>query len=85
MRPTSPIEATGPGGVAGRCLCGAFAFTHAAPVGAITACHCTQCRQLSGHYAASSDADEGRLAWTATGGLGTWAGPAGSTRGFCRT
>ena len=49
----------------GSCLCGANRFTLPGPMGAVTACHCSQCRKTSGHYAASFDADEASLIWQA--------------------
>ena len=49
----------------GSCLCGANRFTLPGPMGAVTACHCSQCRKTSGHYAASFDAEEASLVWQA--------------------
>ncbi|MCR9151380.1 MAG: GFA family protein [Rhodobacteraceae bacterium] len=49
----------------------------------MTACHCGQCRRLSGHYAASFDADESALAWQNRDGLAEYGTPAGGRRGFC--
>ncbi|MGB2893467.1 MAG: GFA family protein, partial [Albidovulum sp.] len=65
------------------CLCGACAFDLPGPAGAITACHCTQCRKLSGHYSASFDADESRLVWRRRAALKEYATPGGGCRGFC--
>ncbi len=65
------------------CLCGAVAFTLPAPAGDITACHCTQCRKLSGHYAASFDADESAARYSSRTGLAEYETPAGGRRGFC--
>lgn len=66
-----------------RCLCGAVAFALPGPAGTVTACHCGQCRRLSGHYAASFDADESALAWQNRDGLAEYGTPAGGRRGFC--
>jgi hypothetical protein len=68
--------------LAGSCLCGANKFTIDGPMGEVTACHCTQCRKTSGHFAASFDVEEDAVIWAekvvveavATGG---------SSRGFC--
>lgn len=37
----------------GQCLCGAVKFNVAGPLKDVSACHCGQCRQWSGHYWAS--------------------------------
>lgn len=65
------------------CLCGGAAFRLPGPAGAITACHCAQCRKLSGHYAASFDADEGTLDWRRRDTLAEYRTPGGGRRGFC--
>ena len=65
------------------CLCGGTAFGLPGPAGAITACHCTQCRKLSGHYSASFDADERALKWRRRDTLADYRTPGGGTRGFC--
>lgn len=65
------------------CLCGACAFGLPGPAGAITACHCRQCRKLSGHYSASFDADEGSLDWRRRDTLAEYRTPGGGRRGFC--
>jgi hypothetical protein len=65
------------------CLCGGCRFTLPAPAGGIGACHCTQCRKLSGHFSASFDAEESTLVWEARQTLAEYRGPAGSRRGFC--
>lgn len=66
------------------CLCGGTAFRLPGPAGEITACHCTQCRRLSGHYAASFDADETALLWLRRETLAEHETPGGGRRGFCR-
>lgn len=38
----------------GSCLCGAVRFQITAPLGAVTACHCAQCRKSSGHHSAAT-------------------------------
>ena len=40
------------------CLCGGVRLTATALGPEVTACHCTQCRKLSGHFAASFDVAE---------------------------
>jgi hypothetical protein len=66
------------------CLCGAVRFTLPGPAGAITACHCSQCRRLSGHYSASFDVEERDVRHAPTGSLGEYETPGGGRRGFCR-
>ena len=67
----------------GRCLCGGCAFTLPGPAGDITACHCHQCRKLSGHFAASFDAEEAALVWSARDTMREYETPGGGRRGFC--
>lgn len=65
------------------CLCGAVAFSLPGPAGDVTACHCSQCRKLSGHYSASFDADEAGLTWRRKEGLAEYETPGRGRRGFC--
>ena len=66
----------------GSCLCGANRFTLPGPMGAVTACHCSQCRKTSGHYAASFDADDASLIWQARK-TASFTTPGGGRRSFC--
>lgn len=68
----------------GACLCGGCAFSLPAPAGEVTACHCTQCRKLSGHFSASFDAEETALVWERRDTLAEYATAGGGRRGFCR-
>lgn len=68
----------------GSCLCGANQFTLPGPMGEVTACHCRQCRKLSGHFAASFDAQETTLDWQMRS-VTEFATPGGGQRGFCPT
>ena len=68
----------------GSCLCGAIAFTVSAPLKEPDACHCGQCRKLSGHHSASFDADEAALRWLARDRLAEFATPGGGRRGLRR-
>ena len=65
------------------CLCGAVRFVLPGPAGAVTACHCSQCRRLSGHFATSFDVDETALRYTARATLAEYQTPGGARRGFC--
>lgn len=84
-RPDGPPPPPGaaPAELSGTCLCGACRFTLLGPAGRITACHCGQCRKLSGHHSASFDADEAALRWLARDRLAEFATPGGGRRGFC--
>ncbi|MFM2355290.1 MAG: hypothetical protein RLZZ528_1026 [Pseudomonadota bacterium] len=67
------------------CLCGGVAFSLPGPAGQITACHCDQCRKISGEYSASFDAAESELSFTRRAGLAEYVTPGGGRRGFCGT
>ena len=76
---TAPQEARM---LTGSCLCGANRFSLDGPMGAVTACHCSQCRKTSGHYAASFDAEEAALIWAAKA-VSEYETAGGGRRGFC--
>ena len=67
----------------GTCLCGVVSVTFDQPIGPIAACHCRQCRKLSGFYSASFDIAEADTNWA--GSLSTFPTPGGGLRGFCPT
>jgi hypothetical protein len=67
------------------CLCGGVMFRFPQPSGVVTACHCTQCRKLSGHFAASLDVDEGTVEWLSRDTMAEFRTPRAATRGFCAT
>ncbi len=67
----------------GRCLCGANQFALPGPMGAVTGCHCAQCRRTSGHFAASFDVPEDALDW-ASRDWTEYRTSGGATRAFCR-
>jgi len=79
--PPAPTDA--PPRLAASCLCGDVRFTLPRPAGGVTACHCTQCRKLSGHYSASFDTDETLAEFPARETLAEYVSPAGGQRGFC--
>jgi hypothetical protein len=78
-----PVASPAPPVLQASCLCGGVRFTVPRPEGGITACHCTQCRKLSGHYAASFDAEEAEVQFASRTTLAEFATPAGARRGFC--
>lgn len=65
------------------CLCRGVRFSLPGPAGDITACHCHQCRKISGHFSASFDADDGLIDWTTRDTLAEYRTAGGATRGFC--
>jgi len=81
--PPPAARADVPGRLQARCLCGGVRFTLPGPAGTVTACHCSQCRKLSGHYSASFDADEDALRYSERDTLAEYATPGGGRRGFC--
>ena len=81
--PPPPPARTAPAQLHCACLCGGCAFDLPGPSGGITACHCRQCRKLSGHYSASFDADESRLHWRSRATLAEFETPGRGRRGFC--
>jgi hypothetical protein len=78
-----PPASAAPERLTASCLCGACQFTLPGPAGEITACHCHQCRSLSGHYSASFDVEEAAVAWQASDGLAEYRTAGGGVRGFC--
>ena len=46
----------------GSCLCGAVSFEVAGDLPEPDACHCSQCRKVSGHFWASTDVPSDRVA-----------------------
>ncbi len=77
-----PCEAQPADDLHGACLCGANRFSLAGPMGEVGACHCGQCRKLSGHYSASFWADEASITWEARE-TREYATKGGGRRGFC--
>ena len=70
----------------GKCMCGAIAFEFMADTHNVTACHCGQCRNWSGHFWASLNAPfdslkikkgEDQLGWFKSSDY--------ARRGFCKT
>lgn len=67
------------------CLCGGVVFHLPVPTGPVVACHCRQCRKLSGHYSASFDVNETKVVWESRATEGQFRTPGGGVRGFCTT
>lgn len=75
--------ASAKGRVSASCLCSEVHFTLPAPSGGIGACHCHQCRKLSGHFTASFDCDEAQVEYQRRATLAEYATSGGGRRGFC--
>ena len=67
----------------GGCLCGAITYEVTGALGQVTACHCTQCRKQTGHYAAAVPAPWGDV--TLSGTPKWYNSTPGARRGFCGT
>ncbi|WP_425408349.1 GFA family protein [Hyphococcus sp.] len=69
----------------GRCLCGAIEYSFEADRNDVIVCHCSQCRQWSGHLWASVNAPLEGLSVTSGKDKLAWFRASGSARrGFCK-
>lgn len=66
----------------GGCLCGEVRYELDGTLEPVVACHCSQCRRTSGHFAAFASAERARVAVT---GEVAWffSTPGEVRRGFC--
>lgn len=69
----------------GSCLCGGVAFEIAGPLRPVIACHCSQCRKQSGHYAAFTSCKEADLHFSKRDTLAWYRASDKAGRGFCKT
>ena len=69
----------------GACLCGAVRFVVTGDLKAPDACHCSQCRRVSGHVWASTDVPDHRLTITGEDHVRWFQSSAKVKRGFCGT
>lgn len=67
----------------GRCECGAVAFEVTGARETITMCHCSQCRRLSGHHWAATNAPFENVVFTEERGLKWFVSSDWAKRGFC--
>ena len=67
----------------GSCLCGAVSFTVSDELHPPDACHCTQCRKVSGHYWVSTDVVRSALTVSGEDQLTWFHSSERVRRGFC--
>jgi hypothetical protein len=72
-------EATHTGG----CLCGGVRYRIRGALRGVIACHCSQCRRTSGHYAAMTSAPSSNIELTASESLLWYKSSDSAARGFC--
>jgi hypothetical protein len=69
----------------GSCLCGAVTFEVSGELKPPDACHCSQCRKVSGHYWASTDIPRAALKVTGEHNVAWFRSSEKIQRGFCST
>ncbi len=69
----------------GRCLCGGVAFEIDPPLAPPAACHCSQCRRMSGHFWAAFTVPMGRFRMLSDDTLRWHRSSERAERGFCGT
>ena len=67
----------------GGCMCGQVRFRVKSPQEQVIACHCRQCRRMSGHYFAASAAAWPDVELIEAAGLAWYPASGPSRRGFC--
>jgi hypothetical protein len=67
----------------GSCLCGSVSFTVSGKIGPPDACHCSNCRKLSGHFFASGNVPRASLAVTGADNVTWYQSSAKVRRAFC--
>jgi hypothetical protein len=73
------VETTHSGG----CLCGAVRYRIRGALRGVIACHCSQCRRTSGHYAAMTSVPSANITLTSSDGLVWFRSSDTAERGFC--
>jgi hypothetical protein len=68
----------------GSCLCEGVRYSVRGPLRAVVACHCSQCRKTSGHFAAMTNAPSAALTLTEASTLAWYQSSKSAERGFCR-
>ncbi len=67
----------------GGCLCGGVRYRISAPPQGVLACHCRQCRRMSGHFYAATAVPKDAFELTEQKTLKWFASSVTSRRGFC--
>jgi hypothetical protein len=68
----------------GGCLCGGVRYQVSGELRGVIACHCSQCRRTSSHYAAMTSAPNERLSLTSAATLVWYPSSPSAERGFCK-
>jgi len=68
----------------GGCLCGRVRYAVHGALRDVVACHCSQCRRTSGHFAAMTSAPSAAIVLTAKESLAWYKSSEIAERGFCR-
>ena len=68
---------------AGGCLCGEVRYEVRGTLRGVIACHCSQCRRTSGHYAAMTSAPSHTITITGSDRLVWFKSSSTAERGFC--
>jgi hypothetical protein len=69
----------------GGCLCGGVRYQVRGPLRPIVACHCTQCRRMTGHFLAATAARSPDLVIEPSDALRWFRASPSAARGFCAT
>ncbi len=67
----------------GGCLCGGVRYRVRGALRGIIACHCSQCRRTSGHFAAMTSAPSAAIELTVSDRLTWYQSSETARRGFC--
>jgi len=67
----------------GGCLCGGVRYEIRGALRGVLACHCSQCRRTSGHYAAMTSAPSAAINLTSSATLRWYRSSDSAERGFC--
>ncbi len=76
-------EGSAPRETTGCCLCGAVRYVVRGPLRSIIACHCTQCRKVSGHHLAATACRRDDLSVSGSESVIWYRSSPGVRRGFC--
>src|SRR5882757_548944 len=70
-------------GNTGRCLCGSIRYVVRGALRPVVACHCSQCRRMTGHFMAATAARRTDIEMTSTENLQWYEASEKARRGFC--